>query len=95
MRDYLLVYGSNGNGHPIWLKGVVPRICEDIIVLWFGECPPSLTLPTSNGGIATFGILFNSLENVLWSEVIELFAWDGRNPILLTFKMKSSKKLDN
>lgn len=30
--------------------------------------------------MVTFGILFNSLENVLWSGVIELFACDGRNP---------------
>lgn len=72
--------------HPIWLSGVEPSICDEIIVLLFGECSPSAILPTNDVGIVTFDILFNSLANVLWSDVIELLACDGINPISTEWK---------
>lgn len=81
-KNNLLVNWSNGNGHPIWLSGVEPRICDDIMLACVGECCVSLwavgmvspALGCVDGGAV--GMAPISLLYVVWSVGTELFEID-------------------
>lgn len=69
-----------GNGQPIWFRGVVPMICDEIIVLLLGECslPVSVMPATMFVGIAEFGTAPNSLAYAVCSDVMELLPCAGK-----------------
>lgn len=58
----------------------MPIICDEIVVLLFGECslPASVIPATKFADIVVFGTLFNSLENILCSDEIALLLCVGK-----------------